>query len=170
MLNIGIDVQEEYEYPKDKEWTNEWDDYKYKNIAGGKNWGMEAINIPKMWQIMEKINASEKTNVGIYDGQFDVKHKDININVEESAKLITSHGTHVVGIIGAKKNNIGVVGVAKNAKMFGVTYGSTNGLELISKLQYVFSFLINKCNCKVISMSMALKVEDETEYIEQKTI
>ncbi|MBI3841797.1 MAG: S8 family serine peptidase [Thaumarchaeota archaeon] len=71
----------------------------------------------------ERVNV----NVAIIDTGIDLKHPDLNaVNAKtcvpgtRSANDDNGHGTHVAGIVGAKDNGIGVVGVAPGATLYAV--------------------------------------------------
>ncbi|RYD53495.1 MAG: S8 family peptidase [Sphingobacteriales bacterium] len=71
----------------------------------------------------------------IIDTGIDFDHADLNVNQSLSRSFSTSlsanddngHGTHVAGIVGAKDNTIGVVGVAPNATLIAVKVLASNG-------------------------------------------
>jgi len=78
--------------------------------------------------------------VAILDGEFDLNHSDLDANWitgydEEdddntpgrSGSHSDSHGTHVAGIIGAEKNNSGMMGIAYNASLMPVKIFADNG-------------------------------------------
>ncbi|MFO7800525.1 MAG: S8 family serine peptidase [Rhodohalobacter sp.] len=64
----------------------------------------------------------------ILDTGIDLDHPDLNVDISNSASFVAElnaddgngHGTHVAGIIAAKNNSIGVVGVASNAEVVSV--------------------------------------------------
>ncbi|MCH7495416.1 MAG: S8 family serine peptidase, partial [Candidatus Marinimicrobia bacterium] len=70
------------------------------------------------------------TTAWIIDTGIDLKHKDLNVDVAQSANFVPrgkdspkdghGHGTHVAGTIGAIDNTIDVVGVAAGANLVAV--------------------------------------------------
>jgi subtilisin family serine protease len=77
----------------------------------------------------------------IIDTGIDLNHPDLNVDFYRSASFLgrkttpnddNGHGTHVAGIIGAKDNRIGVVGVAAGAKLVSVRVLDRQGNGTIS--------------------------------------
>jgi hypothetical protein len=106
--------------------------------------------------------ASGNRKVWILDTGIDSKHKDLDVDKNSCVRFITKtqvvgltgsskgqaedfhgHGTHVAGIIGAKDNNRGVVGVASGVKIVAVKVIDDDGHGLVSDaiagLNYVAS-------------------------------
>ena len=85
----------------------------------------------------------------IIDSGIDLDHPDLNVDVDRSRNFSTGtspedgngHGSHVAGIIGARDNNIGVVGVSPGATLVAVRVlnnagsGTTSGV--IAGVDYV---------------------------------
>lgn len=138
---------------------------------------------------LEKIPS---VNVGVIDGYIDMTHSDLDVTrvfdytdgyrilekgSEESKELAAkvyaastwdefetlTHGTHVMGTIGATFNNGGVNGIAPNAELYGASVGQN-----IKKTYTCFgnatalSNLIEASKCKVINFSQTNKNAGET--------
>jgi len=84
----------------------------------------------------------------IIDSGIDLTHPDLNVNVTSSRYFIgtspqdeNGHGTHVAGIIAAKNNTIGVIGVAAGAAVVAVRVldrrGSGTTSSVIAGCDYV---------------------------------
>jgi len=88
-------------------------------------WGHTAIQAPAAW------NAGARgrgVKVAVLDGGFHLNHPDLKDNIIYSRSFVPgenaqmqgagfSHGTHVAGTVAALDNNIGVIGVAPEAKL-----------------------------------------------------
>lgn len=93
--------------------------------------------------------------VWILDTGIDLSHPDLNVNTNLSRSFVTTgqdrnnandlngHGTHVAGIIGAKNNTIGVVGVAAGATLVAVKVLDRNGSGTISQIVNGINYVIN---------------------------
>lgn len=86
----------------------------------------------------------------IIDSGIDLTHPDLNVDAADGKSFLTSdssfndtygHGTHVAGIIGAKNNLFGVVGVAAGAKVVPIRVldGTGTGPDsgVIAAIDYV---------------------------------
>lgn len=80
----------------------------------------------------------------IIDTGIDLYNTDLNVDRTRSRNFVpdgrtdatdhNGHGTHVAGIIGAKKNGLGVVGVAAGAKLVGVRVLNDTGAGYYSSI------------------------------------
>ncbi len=94
-------------------------------------WDMDQIHAPAAHAISL---GSHKVLVGVLDSGIDATHPDLAGQVDASASVsciggvpdttpsvwsndVIGHGTHVSGIIAAKKNGIGIVGVAPGVRL-----------------------------------------------------
>lgn len=79
------------------------------------DWGLKAFGIPPLWQS----SRGEGVRVAVLDTGIAAEHPDLATGIEAFEDFTHSglhdgqgHGTHVSGIIGARANHLGVVGVA----------------------------------------------------------
>jgi len=88
-------------------------------------WGITRIDADDAWSLSSGLGIK----VAVIDTGIDTDHPDLKDNLAGCVNKISSwktceddngHGTHVSGIIAAKDNNLGVVGVAPNAKIYAV--------------------------------------------------
>ena len=90
------------------------------------------INICNAWQI----STGQGVVVAVFDNGINLLHPDLRFNIHhisfdsESGTLpqrvlgvgvFRDHGTAVAGVIGAKRNNIGIAGVAPNSRIMSVS-------------------------------------------------
>ena len=111
------------------------------------------------WGITNVGGPSTTTNLGyawIVDTGINLTHSDLNVystrcttfvrtgNDSKSAEDLNGHGSHVAGIIGAKNNNIGSVGVVPNARLVAVkvlnSAGSGAISDIVAGLNYVYKY------------------------------
>jgi len=113
--------------------------------------GVERIHadISKTASIDDVDQPRVNVNVAVLDTGIDTSHPDLNVAGGAVCAKSRSyddhygHGTHAAGIIGALDNNIGVVGVAPGARMFGVKVlddqGNGTTRELLCGIEWVTS-------------------------------
>ena len=172
-LKIGL---AEYT-PNDREWIHEWGDE-----PAGKNWGVEAIHAPDMWEYYMPMDKST-VNVGVLDNQFYADHEDLDfketfLNSYVFFEEKSHHGTHVSGIIAATfNNNLGIAGIARYANLYGASYigigynpseydfdGTT--CCTICSIESGLTYLIAAKQCKVINLSIVWGADNlkESDY------
>lgn len=88
-------------------------------------WGIDRIDAELSWNI----STGYGVKVAVVDTGIDTKHPDLKANIKGGISFVTGsrgykddngHGTHVAGTIAAIDNDIGVVGVAPDASLYGV--------------------------------------------------
>jgi hypothetical protein len=90
-------------------------------------WGVQRVGGP--------LDGTSK-KAWILDTGIDLDHPDLNVDTNNSVSFITGesaddlngHGTHVAGILAAKNNQTGVVGVAAGASVVSVKIADQNGI------------------------------------------
>ncbi|HEY8898486.1 MAG TPA: S8 family serine peptidase, partial [Niastella sp.] len=85
------------------------------------------------------------------------------ISIETTAADQNGHGTHVAGIIGAKNNSFGVLGVASGATLVALKVFNKNGEGTVSSIIQALAYV--NANAKagdVVNMSLG---EDQTSAI-----
>jgi subtilisin len=108
----------------------------------------------------------------VLDTGIDFEHPDLNVDVQRSRSYVTDetsaddqhgHGTHVAGIIGAKNNTVGVLGVASGANLVALKVLAKDGKGKLSYIIQALSYI--NANAKagdVVNMSLGEDVISET--------
>jgi subtilisin family serine protease len=128
-------------------------------------WGVDRVGGPT--------DASASVHKAwIIDSGIDLTHPDLNVDAADGASFLTSdsslndangHGTHVAGIIAAKNNTIGVVGVAAGAPVVPVRVLDASGTGpdsgVIAALDYVYQ---HAAPGDVVNLSIQADAVDST--------
>lgn len=86
------------------------------------NWAESLLGIPSLWSITE----GKDINVAVLDTGISQKHPDLKSAITltqdftgspSGVEDMAGHGSHVAGIIGARKNELGFVGVAPQCNL-----------------------------------------------------
>ncbi|GAB3179091.1 S8 family serine peptidase [Telluribacter humicola] len=93
---------------------------------------------------------NETRTAWVVDTGIDLDHPDLNVDAtrarsfvegQTSADDLNGHGTHVAGIIGAKNNNVGMLGVAPGAKVVPIKILDKEGEGTLSGLVAALSYI-----------------------------
>ncbi len=124
--------------------------------AQTKDWGIDRIGVPNSWQ-------SGLTGRGIRIAIVDTgiaRHDDLIITGGVAYTTYTTsfhddngHGTHVAGIIGARNNQIGTVGIAPEADLFAVKVLGRDGTGYLSDVIAGIDWSINN-RMDIINLSL----------------
>lgn len=127
-------------------------------------WGVKMINAPEVWAE----TTGKNVKIAVMDSGFDFRHPDFGQNVKEGFNAIEpkllpnddyGHGTLVTGVIAAKNNSIGVIGVSPDAEIYPVKvldqYGEGDIVDIVRGIDWCIE---NKI--QIINMSFALKDND----------
>lgn len=103
-----------------------------------KPWGIDRVQAPQMWK---RGYTGKGVKVAVVDTGIALRHEDLAVSGGVSYVSYTKsysddhdHGTHVAGIIGAKNNSTGVVGVAPDAELYAVKVIGRNNSFMTSDL------------------------------------
>ena len=144
--------------PNDPEWKD--------------SWALEAIKAHEAWKVYMDAGITESVNVGIFEpGGVDADHEELKDNFANTPFFNGSdkdHGTLVAGIIGADfDNGIGMTGMVPNVKLdfagFQLLNEKQKDLESdddranLMAYKVALTYLIARCQCKVINMSMGVE-------------
>ncbi len=123
-------------------------------------WGVSRVEADKAW-----VNTTGKgVKVAVVDSGIS-KHKDLRDNIKGEFNAIDpkksaiddfGHGTHVAGIMAAKDNKIGVVGVAPDVDLYAVKVLDAMGAGYLSDLAEGIEWCINN-GIQVINLSVELQ-------------
>lgn len=113
----------------------------------------------------------------IVDTGIDFDHPDLNVDQTRSKSFIANvasaddengHGTHVAGIIGAKNNDIGVLGVASGATLVSLRVLDKDGKGTLSSIIQALSYI--NANAKagdVVNLSVG-EDEEPSDVLDQQ--
>lgn len=113
----------------------------------------------------------------IIDSGIDLDHPDLNVDISRSRSFLSGstspddengHGTHVAGIIGAKNNTIGVLGVASGASLVSLRVLGKDGEGPLSGILQALSYVSSNGKAgDVVNLSLS---EDGPSNILDQTI
>lgn len=127
-------------------------------------WSFQAVKSSEMWS---KGYTGAGVKVAIIDSGIMTTHPDLavaggvsTVDYTTSYEDDNGHGTHVAGIIGAKKNNIGMVGVAPDAKLYAVKAMGADGDGTLGDVLEGLDWSIqNKMD--IINLSLSMNYDSE---------
>ncbi len=129
------------------------------------DWGITMLNIPSLW----RLTAGKNMKIAVLDTGIDFTHSDLDGAVIDSKDFSGSvsgpadmqgHGTHVSGIIAARKNTQGVVGVAPEAGLLIGKVLGDNGAGSSRSVTSGIEWAIEQ-EADIISMSLGSQYPDE---------
>lgn len=136
-------------------------------------WQITNFKIPEIW----KFSQGENVKVAVLDTGVDLEHSDLKENLLEGANFVesnlppqdyASHGTHVAGIIAAKNNDLGIAGIAPEAKILPVkvlnNYGAGDMKAVLDGINYAVA---QKADIICMSLGTRDPVEEIRVAIEQ---
>ncbi|WP_088842696.1 S8 family serine peptidase [Hymenobacter gelipurpurascens] len=134
-------------------------------------WGHTAIQAPEAWNTGAR---GKGALVAVLDGGFDLTHPDLVANIAGSKSFVPgeaaqfkgsafSHGTHTAGTIGAVDNNLGVVGVAPEAKLLLVKVLADGGSGSFSWMIQGIYYAVSQ-QADVINMSLGAAIPNSSKY------
>ena len=132
-------------------------------------WNVDQIDAEKAWSY----STGAGSKVAVVDTGIDKDHPDLAENiaggrnyVRKGRKLSTGkwdddngHGTHVAGIIAALDNEIGVIGVAPEAQLYGVKVLDSRGNGWMGDLIAALEWAVTN-NMDVVNMSLSASEGD----------
>ena len=151
-------------YLVDKDFNTEFNCFPYSwNKFGftlSRNWYHLAIETVGAWSYEDYF---DNINIGIIDSGFQLNHEDLSIQLASKENLLKNHGTHVAGLIGAKRNNgKGLAGIINKSTIFGY---AGDGKLSYSKVYKGLDDLVRNKKCKVINLSQGDTVFEFDEHL-----
>lgn len=126
------------------------------------DWGITVTEATYAWN---KGYTGKGVKVAILDSGISQNHEDLDVAGGASFVDYTTsydddfgHGTHVAGIIGAKNNDVGIVGMAPEASLYAVKVLDSHGTGYLSDVIAGIDWGIeNKMD--IINLSMATSID-----------
>jgi len=112
----------------------------------------------------------------VIDTGIDFNHPDLNVDVNRSRSFINGvtsaddengHGTHVAGIIAAKNNTIGVLGVASGATLISLRVLDKDGTGTLSSIIQALSYINSNAAAGDV-VNMSLGEEQVSDILDQQ--
>jgi subtilisin family serine protease len=132
------------------------------------DWGVKLTGIPALWLH----SRGEGCKVAVLDTGIDMAHPDLEGSILDAADFTNSksgpqdlngHGTHCCGVIAARQNLFGVVGVAHKAGILSGKVLGDNGSGSSSGIARGVRWAIDK-GANIISMSLGSSQASEDSY------
>ena len=134
-------------------------------------WHIAKYNFPAIWTQEQ----GEGVKVAIIDTAIDSRHPEIDIkggydfaysrsiDYYKTHYPVQGHGTHVAGIIGAKNNSTGTVGVAPKASLYSLVALNDSGSGSFTNLIKSIDWCIAN-HMDVINMSLGASSDNKALY------
>ncbi len=112
----------------------------------------------------------------IIDTGIDFDHPDLNVDVARSRSFISGetsaddengHGTHVAGIIGAKNNTIGILGIASGANLVSLRVLKADGEGLVSSIIQALAYVSTNAKAGDV-VNLSLGEEEVSASLDQQ--
>ena len=139
-------------------------------------WGVDRIDADLIWDADGDLVADVDSTIGvgikvaILDTGISIKHPDLANNIAGGINIINyrksynddnGHGTHCAGIVAGVDNNIGVIGTAPGASLYGVKVLDRKGQGWLSDVIDGLDWCINN-GIDVINMSFGSSGGNQT--------
>lgn len=146
-------------------------------------WAIDKMTLAYAWQLSN--GSSRQVTVGVIDHGIDVEHPDLDdrINQTKSTTIYfqedgisnlspssddIGHGTLVAGIIGANSDNgEGIHGINSNVDIVSIRVDTTNNQLHTKTLARAIDYARSQ-GVEILSISLQVKIEQDTEYCESK--
>jgi minor extracellular protease Epr len=143
------------------------DEQKLKIAEQTEGWGVSAIQATKAWH---SHYTGKNVKVAVIDSGI-YPHEDLSIAGGKSFVSYTNsytddngHGTHIAGIIAAKDNNTGIVGIAPDVQLYAVKVLNSKGSgimsDIIAGIDWAITNKMDIINLSLGSMEKSSILED----------
>ena len=140
-----------------------------------KQWALSKINMSRLWQIT---TGSQEVMVAILDTGIDRSHEeldgliiaeaDFTDDVSPNPNDAYGHGTHIAGIIAAKDNGLGIIGVAPECRLLNVKVADDTGrcqaLALAKGIVWAANRGANVINISIEIRESSPELEEAIDY------
>ena len=131
--------------------------HRYVMESDRMDWGLTKLGVPQDWAI----TRGEGVKIAVLDTGASFYHPDLkdaiqdaeNFTNDEGASDFNGHGTHCLGICGARDNGIGIVGVAPMCQLYVGKVLGANGSGNFDWITQGILWAIKK-QVHIISMSL----------------
>lgn len=122
------------------------------------DWGLTALGVPAAW----KVSRGEGVKVAVLDTGISLSHTDLKAAVVKAKDFTRSrsgpadvqgHGTHAAGIVAARENSSGVIGVAPRASLLVAKVLGDSGAGTVAQIVAGVNWAVEQ-KADVISMSL----------------
>ncbi len=121
------------------------------------NWGQKLLGIHELWVKTQ----GKDVNVGVLDTGADIKHPDLKdaiLDVKdftgEGIEDLNGHGTHCAGVIAARANDAGFIGVAPKASLLIAKVMANDGNGSFEWIKSGIDWAVDS-GAHIISMSIS---------------
>lgn len=126
------------------------------------DWGVSVVNATYAWN---NGYTGKGVKVAVLDSGIDTHHEDLTVAGGASFVDYTTsydddngHGTHVAGVIGAKNNDVGVVGVAPDAELYALKVLDSTGKGYLSDVIAGIDWAVDN-KMDVLNMSLTTSID-----------
>jgi len=161
-LTVTMPLNEVEKLKKDPTVESVEPDIQLQAASQTMDWGVSVVNATYAWN---SGNTGKGVKVAVLDSGIDTHHEDLAVEGGVSFVDYTTsydddygHGTQVAGIIGAKNNEIGVVGVAPDTDLYAVKVLDSTGKGFLSDVIAGIDWAVDN-KMDLINMSMATNVD-----------
>lgn len=129
-------------------------------------WALDRIDIERAWEVTE---GSPNMIVAVVDTGIDYRHPDLQgkvlrgrdfINNDDDALDDNFHGTHCAGILAARRQNGGIVGVSPGVTLLAVKVLSDRGAGTFAQVAAGIAYAAER-GASIISLSLGSSIPSQ---------